>query len=226
MFGVVPKTLWQKRIQANADNQIRLGLNTAVVRTGKHDGRHRDGHRQQADREDAGHPPESGAAAAVSHGGGSAARRRRHRHQHPPALRPLRLEHHAARGRLGDADIPERALLRACGRGGACASATRPRPRQLHLTELRSADRHRPDDTAGRRGIRAGGEICRRGFPSNSSPGIRPTCSACTSRHHAQPIAPLIRGDAARLLHRRPASQPRTIWTPPGAWATTSTRCE
>jgi glyoxylase-like metal-dependent hydrolase (beta-lactamase superfamily II) len=36
MFGVVPKALWQKRISANADNQIRLGLNTAVVRTGKH----------------------------------------------------------------------------------------------------------------------------------------------------------------------------------------------
>ena len=36
MFGVVPKTLWQKRILPNADNQIRLGLNTAVVRTGKH----------------------------------------------------------------------------------------------------------------------------------------------------------------------------------------------
>jgi glyoxylase-like metal-dependent hydrolase (beta-lactamase superfamily II) len=36
MFGVVPKTLWQKRIAANADNQIRLGLNSAVVRTGRH----------------------------------------------------------------------------------------------------------------------------------------------------------------------------------------------
>jgi len=36
MFGVVPKTLWQKRIAPNADNQIRLGLNSVVVRTGKH----------------------------------------------------------------------------------------------------------------------------------------------------------------------------------------------
>src|SRR5438270_1492147 len=35
MFGVVPKTLWQKRIPANPDNQILLGLNTAIVRTGK-----------------------------------------------------------------------------------------------------------------------------------------------------------------------------------------------
>ena len=35
MFGVVPKTLWQKRIQPNADNEILLGLNSAVVRTGK-----------------------------------------------------------------------------------------------------------------------------------------------------------------------------------------------
>jgi glyoxylase-like metal-dependent hydrolase (beta-lactamase superfamily II) len=35
MFGVVPKTLWQKRIAPNADNEILLGLNSVVVRTGK-----------------------------------------------------------------------------------------------------------------------------------------------------------------------------------------------
>jgi len=34
MFGVVPKALWQKRIAANADNQILLGLNSVIVRTG------------------------------------------------------------------------------------------------------------------------------------------------------------------------------------------------
>jgi len=36
MFGVVPKTLWQKRIQADAENRVRLGLNSVVVRTGTH----------------------------------------------------------------------------------------------------------------------------------------------------------------------------------------------
>ena len=36
MFGVVPKTLWQKRIAADGENRIRLGLNSAVVRTGRH----------------------------------------------------------------------------------------------------------------------------------------------------------------------------------------------
>jgi glyoxylase-like metal-dependent hydrolase (beta-lactamase superfamily II) len=36
MFGVVPKTLWQERIAANEDNEIVLGLNSVVVRTGKH----------------------------------------------------------------------------------------------------------------------------------------------------------------------------------------------
>ena len=36
MFGVVPKTLWQKRAPADEQNRILLGLNTAVVRTGKH----------------------------------------------------------------------------------------------------------------------------------------------------------------------------------------------
>ena len=36
MFGVVPKPLWQRRIAADADNRILLGLNTVVVRTGQH----------------------------------------------------------------------------------------------------------------------------------------------------------------------------------------------
>ena len=35
MFGVVPKTLWQKRMPADEENRILLGLNSAVVRTGK-----------------------------------------------------------------------------------------------------------------------------------------------------------------------------------------------
>jgi glyoxylase-like metal-dependent hydrolase (beta-lactamase superfamily II) len=36
MFGVVPKPLWQKRIAADDQNRIVLGLNTTVVRTGRH----------------------------------------------------------------------------------------------------------------------------------------------------------------------------------------------
>ena len=36
MFGVVPKTLWQKRMPADDLNRIVLGLNTVVVRTGRH----------------------------------------------------------------------------------------------------------------------------------------------------------------------------------------------
>jgi glyoxylase-like metal-dependent hydrolase (beta-lactamase superfamily II) len=36
MFGVVPKTLWQKRAAADELNRILLGLNTVVVRTGRH----------------------------------------------------------------------------------------------------------------------------------------------------------------------------------------------
>ena len=53
MFGVVPKTLWQKRIAANADNQILLGLNSVVVRTRFAHRRHRNRRRQQADAQDA-----------------------------------------------------------------------------------------------------------------------------------------------------------------------------
>jgi glyoxylase-like metal-dependent hydrolase (beta-lactamase superfamily II) len=35
MFGVVPKTLWHKRIPADAENRVVLGLNSVVVRTGQ-----------------------------------------------------------------------------------------------------------------------------------------------------------------------------------------------
>jgi len=36
MFGVVPKTLWSRRAPADEQNRILLGLNTVIVRTGKH----------------------------------------------------------------------------------------------------------------------------------------------------------------------------------------------
>ncbi len=36
IFGVVPKPLWEKRAPADEQNRILLGLNTVVVRTGKH----------------------------------------------------------------------------------------------------------------------------------------------------------------------------------------------
>jgi glyoxylase-like metal-dependent hydrolase (beta-lactamase superfamily II) len=36
MFGVVPKPLWQKRMAADAENRVLLGLNAVVVRTGKY----------------------------------------------------------------------------------------------------------------------------------------------------------------------------------------------
>jgi len=36
MFGVVPKTLWSRRAPADESNNILLGLNTVIVRTGRH----------------------------------------------------------------------------------------------------------------------------------------------------------------------------------------------
>ncbi|HWZ51914.1 MAG TPA: MBL fold metallo-hydrolase [Granulicella sp.] len=36
MFGVVPKPLWEKRTPADAENRILLGLNSIIVRTGRH----------------------------------------------------------------------------------------------------------------------------------------------------------------------------------------------
>lgn len=36
MFGVVPKPLWSKKIQADDQNRITLGLNSLLIRTGDH----------------------------------------------------------------------------------------------------------------------------------------------------------------------------------------------
>jgi glyoxylase-like metal-dependent hydrolase (beta-lactamase superfamily II) len=36
MFGVVPKPLWSKKIQADEQNRITLGLNSLLIRTGDH----------------------------------------------------------------------------------------------------------------------------------------------------------------------------------------------
>ena len=36
MFGVVPKPLWSRKMPADARNRIVLGLNTLLIRTGKH----------------------------------------------------------------------------------------------------------------------------------------------------------------------------------------------
>src|SRR6476469_276335 len=36
MFGVVPKPLWEKKMPPDSQNRIVLGLNTLLVRTGKH----------------------------------------------------------------------------------------------------------------------------------------------------------------------------------------------
>ncbi len=38
MFGVVPKTMWEKRVSADTSNRILLGTNTVLVRTDQHTG--------------------------------------------------------------------------------------------------------------------------------------------------------------------------------------------
>src|ERR1700684_657783 len=34
-FGVIPKVMWQKKVKADAENYVPVGLNSVVVRTGK-----------------------------------------------------------------------------------------------------------------------------------------------------------------------------------------------
>lgn len=36
IFGVVPKPLWQRRLPADEQNRLRLGLNSLLIRTGEH----------------------------------------------------------------------------------------------------------------------------------------------------------------------------------------------
>ena len=36
MFGVVPKVMWSRKMPPDAENRITLGLNTLLIRTGKH----------------------------------------------------------------------------------------------------------------------------------------------------------------------------------------------
>jgi glyoxylase-like metal-dependent hydrolase (beta-lactamase superfamily II) len=35
-FGVVPKVMWEKKVEADAENYVPVGLNSVVVRTGQH----------------------------------------------------------------------------------------------------------------------------------------------------------------------------------------------
>src|SRR5277367_5351928 len=35
-FGVVPKVMWEKKVRADAENYVPVGLNSVVVRTGEH----------------------------------------------------------------------------------------------------------------------------------------------------------------------------------------------
>src|ERR1700674_3174586 len=34
-FGVVPKVMWEKKVKADAENYVPVGLNSVVVRTGR-----------------------------------------------------------------------------------------------------------------------------------------------------------------------------------------------
>ena len=124
MFGVVPKTLWEKRARADALNRIALGLNTVVVRTGKHTVLIETGigNKQTTKmREIHGNQellPSSLAAAGI---GPAEVDIVLNTHLH---FDHCGWEHDAAPGRIGYTDLSECALLRREGRGGARASAT------------------------------------------------------------------------------------------------------
>ena len=130
-FGVVPKSLWQKKVAANEQNLIPVGLNSVVVRTGEHTvlietgiGNKLAGKASQnlrAAREAAGQP----------FGRGHFAGRYRYRHQHPSAFRSLWLEHNAA-GWQGRAYVSPGEILRSGRRMAVRTPSQRARRDQLH----------------------------------------------------------------------------------------------
>ena len=96
-FGVVPKVMWEKKVKANAENYVPVGLNSVVVRTGQHTVLIETGIGNKLPErliKIFGQPAMLLDNLAVA---GISPEDDRHRHQHPPAFRSLRLEHDAAR---------------------------------------------------------------------------------------------------------------------------------
>ncbi len=97
MFGVVPKSLWERKVKPDANNLVPLGLNSVVVRTGSQTVLIETGVGNKLSERMVriyGQPAE---LLQQAQRGGHCAGRRRRRHQHSPALRSLRLEHRPAR---------------------------------------------------------------------------------------------------------------------------------
>ena len=97
LFGVVPKTMWSKRVDARRAEPAHAGLNSLLVRTGDEEHPDRDRHRQQTAGEVGQIYKQPAKLLDNLHSRRSRAGGYRHRHQYAPAFRPLRMEHDAAR---------------------------------------------------------------------------------------------------------------------------------
>ena len=149
MFGVVPKPLWEKRTPANERNQILLGTNTVVVRTGKHTVVIETGIGNKLTEKQRGIFDARQLLLQSFDSGANQTRAGGHRDQHPSALRSLRMEYDAERRWQHRADLSQCALLRASRRSGARPSAAGARCCQLYQRKLRSPHRQRANDSAG-----------------------------------------------------------------------------
>ncbi len=95
MFGVVPKTLWEKVCPSDSKNRIRLGLNSLVIRTPGAVVLVETGIGTKTSQKFAGIycvETEPGLVPALAERG-LPARGYRFRHQHPSSFRPLRREY-------------------------------------------------------------------------------------------------------------------------------------
>ena len=190
MFGVVPKPLWEKRAPADVQNRILLGTNVVVLRNGKQTivietgiGNKLFNKPQQQVYGNTPTLPKSLAAAGV-----------RPEEVDIVINTHLHFDHcgwnttRTPDGRI----VPTFPNARYFAQRGEVEPSppARARPHQLHLRQLRSAHRHRPNDSARRP---------RRNLPRNLDRTLPRTHRAAPSRAHR------ISRRARRLPRRSPA---------------------
>ena len=140
MFGVVPKTLWERMAPPDDRNRIRLAMRPLLVARRADDADRRRA-RRQGGREARRHlRPRSAHGTSITRWPTRArAGRHRHRARHAPALRSCRRLHGRDADGRARAALPARAVRRAARRVGRRDAPARAEPGELPAGELRAA---------------------------------------------------------------------------------------
>ena len=122
-FGVVPKVMWSRRVEADDRNYVTAGLNSLLIRTGKQTVLVETGMGNKLSERMVKFYGQPAKLLDNLAAGGHRARRRRHRDQLASALRSLRMEYRARQERQDRADVSAREILCARGRVAVRAAA-------------------------------------------------------------------------------------------------------